>query len=222
MGSSGRCSRCSQERVYPVLFRRTTLTFPCLSRHATPASDREPPCTGFGHQFKSASDARRRSMASHRLELPPREFEVTWEDHLSTHPPFILASASAIDGHHPIAEETPPVVEALSPTEEAMFHVLCADPEWDAVHSPTEEEHPGAQDADAGEEANVSPFAPRTRMQRRRGLSGGRSGSRPWSSRGRARGRAREARARLCLERPAYDSRSRPPPPRVACVFFKF
>ncbi|KAH9901218.1 hypothetical protein C8Q73DRAFT_742828 [Cubamyces lactineus] len=92
------------------------------------------PCTGFGHQFNSASDARRRSMASHRLELPPREFEASWEDHLSTHPPFILAT-SAIDGHHSIPEEEPPVVEALSPTEEEMFHVLCADPEWDSINS---------------------------------------------------------------------------------------
>ncbi|KAI8998800.1 hypothetical protein BD414DRAFT_134269 [Trametes punicea] len=94
------------------------------------------PCAGYGHQFKSASDARRRSMTSHRLELPPREFEVSWEDHLSTHPPFILAT-SAIDGHLPIPEDTPPVVEALSPTEEEIFHALCADPEWDAAQSPS-------------------------------------------------------------------------------------
>ncbi|KAI0646891.1 hypothetical protein C8Q79DRAFT_592796 [Trametes meyenii] len=94
--------------------------------------DEGDPCAGYGHQFKSASDARRRSITSHRLELPPREFEVSWEDHLSTHPPFILAT-SAIDGHHPVTEEPPLVVEALSASEEAMFRVLCADPEWDAT-----------------------------------------------------------------------------------------
>ncbi|TBU66022.1 hypothetical protein BD310DRAFT_38217 [Dichomitus squalens] len=92
-----------------------------------------PPTTHpqFGHQFQSASEARRRGMTSHRLELPPREFEVSWEDHLATHPPFILATA-AIDGHHPAVEEAPVVVETpLSPTEEEMFHVLCAASEWE-------------------------------------------------------------------------------------------
>ncbi|PIL23834.1 transcription factor [Ganoderma sinense ZZ0214-1] len=85
----------------------------------------------FGHQFESASQARRRSMTSHRLELPPREFEVSWEDHLSTHPPFILATA-ALDEHRPAMEEIPAVVETpLSPTEEEMFHVLCATSEWE-------------------------------------------------------------------------------------------
>ncbi|KAI0361914.1 hypothetical protein OH77DRAFT_3602 [Trametes cingulata] len=112
-----------------------------------PPVDQKPSRAGYGHQFKSASEARRRSMTSHRLELPPREFEVSWEDHLSTHPPFILAT-SAIDGHRPVAEEPPPVVEALSPTEEEMFHVLCADPEWDAVTpAPTEERPPDVADA---------------------------------------------------------------------------
>ncbi|KAI0664979.1 hypothetical protein C8Q70DRAFT_23707 [Cubamyces menziesii] len=105
------------------------------------------PCPGFGHQFKSASDARRRSMASHRLELPPREFEASWEDHLSTHPPFILAT-SAIDGHRSIPEEEPPVVEALSPTEEEMFHVLCADPEWDSVNPTMDGRVPDTDETD--------------------------------------------------------------------------
>ena len=86
----------------------------------------------FGHQFQSASEARRRGMTSHRLELPPREFEVSWEDHLATHPPFILATA-AIGGHHAAVEEPPAVVETpLSPTEEEMFHVLCAASEWES------------------------------------------------------------------------------------------
>ena len=52
-------------------------------------------------------------MASHRLELPPREFEVSWEDHLSTHPPFILATA-ALDEHRPAIEEIAATVETPS------------------------------------------------------------------------------------------------------------
>ncbi|KAI0374710.1 hypothetical protein BV20DRAFT_1079791 [Pilatotrama ljubarskyi] len=134
--------------------------FPASLNVLDPPLDRKPSPAGYGHQFKSASDARRRSMTSHRLELPQREFEVSWEDHLSTHPPFILAT-SAIDGHRPVAEEPPPVVEALSPTEEEMFHVLCADPEWDAVTpSPTEERPPEVSDAAVA--AAVVPISPTT------------------------------------------------------------
>ncbi|OSD02904.1 hypothetical protein PYCCODRAFT_1366761 [Trametes coccinea BRFM310] len=124
-----------------------------------PAVEPKTPCSGFGHQFRSASEARRRSMTSHRLELPPREFEVSWEDHLATHPPFILAS-SAIDGHRPVPEEAPPVVEALSPTEEEMFHVLCADPEWDADRTPAEEPMQDTEDA-------APPPSPPPQPQRR-------------------------------------------------------
>ncbi|EIW60306.1 uncharacterized protein TRAVEDRAFT_70735 [Trametes versicolor FP-101664 SS1] len=121
--------------------------FPPSLNAVHPVGDRQPASSGYGHQFKSASEARRQSMTSHRLELPPREFEVSWEDHLSTHPSFILAT-SALDGHRPAMEEAPlPVVETLSPTEEAMFHVLCADPEWDeAPRSPTEEHAPEVGD----------------------------------------------------------------------------
>ena len=105
--------------------------FPDAINALTPPDGRETAFTVFGHQFKSASDARRQSMASHRLELPPREFETSWEDHLSTLPPFILATSS-IDGHRP-TEEIPPVVETpLSPSEEAMFHVLCAASDWES------------------------------------------------------------------------------------------
>ena len=126
---------------------------------------REPPHLVFGHQFKSASDARRLSMASHRLELPPREFEVSWEDHLSTHPPFILATA-AIDGHRPATEEVPaPVETPLSPTEEEMFHVLCAAPEWDCPPQKAPEMVEDAEDeatasarAEASETAQERPL----------------------------------------------------------------
>ena len=86
----------------------------------------------FGHQFKSASEERRQSMASHRLELPPREKEESWDSHLSTHP-FFAFPTTAIDGERP-TPEIPAVAETpLSPTEEAMFHVLCAAPEWDTT-----------------------------------------------------------------------------------------
>ncbi|KAH9854059.1 hypothetical protein C2E23DRAFT_819369 [Lenzites betulinus] len=117
--------------------------FPPLLNALCPIGDRKFVCTGYGHQFRSASDARRQTMTSHRLELPPREYETSWEEHLSTHPPFILAT-SAIDGHQADADEVPaPMVEALSPTEEAIFHVLCADPDWDDAPS-TEERAPEA------------------------------------------------------------------------------
>ncbi|RPD65963.1 hypothetical protein L226DRAFT_455201 [Lentinus tigrinus ALCF2SS1-7] len=123
--------------------------FPKAINALTPPDGRETAFTAFGHQFRSASDARRQSMASHRLELPPREFETSWEDHLSTHPPFILATSS-IDGHRP-TEEIPPVVETpLSPTEEEMFRVLCAASDWEptmpAAEGPVEE---NAEDAAA-------------------------------------------------------------------------
>ncbi|CDO70735.1 hypothetical protein BN946_scf184798.g50 [Trametes cinnabarina] len=132
--------------------------FPDAINALCPAVEPKTPCADYGHQFKSASEARRRSMTSHRLELPPREFEVSWEDHLATHPPFILAT-SAIDGHQPIPGEAPPIVEALSPTEEEMFHVLCADPEWDADGAPTEET---VQNAEDGPAAPPSPPLPPT------------------------------------------------------------
>ncbi|KAI9064254.1 hypothetical protein FKP32DRAFT_1570414 [Trametes sanguinea] len=130
-----------------------------------PAVEPKTPCSGYGHQFKSASEARRRSMTSHRLELPPREFEVSWEDHLATHPPFILAT-SAIDGHRPIPEEAPPVVEALSPTEEEMFHVLCADPDWDADRTPAEEDMQDTEDVAPPPSPPPQPQAPATPSSR--------------------------------------------------------
>ncbi|KAI0831126.1 hypothetical protein BC628DRAFT_1407693 [Trametes gibbosa] len=109
------------------------LRFPASLNALRSIGDQKFVSTGYGHQFRSASDARRQTRTSHRLELPPREFETSWEDHISTHPPFILAT-SAINGHQSLAEEVPPpMVEALSPTEEAIFHVLCADSEWDDV-----------------------------------------------------------------------------------------
>ena len=111
--------------------------FPATIRALQPAVGLQATHPEFGHQFRSASEARRQGMTSHRLELPPREFEVSWEDHLSTHPPFILATA-ALDEHRPAMEEISAVVETpLSPTEEEMFHVLCATSDWEA--SPTEE-----------------------------------------------------------------------------------
>ncbi|KAI0637139.1 hypothetical protein C8Q77DRAFT_550425 [Trametes polyzona] len=131
--------------------------FPPSLNSLHPGDDRKSTYPEYGHQFQSASEARRQSMTSHRLELPPREFEVSWEDHLSTHPPFILAT-SAIDGHRPVTEEAPPpVVEALSPTEEAMFHVLCADPEWEEATSPTPTEEMRAAEA---VDATVVPSRP--------------------------------------------------------------
>ncbi|TFK83938.1 hypothetical protein K466DRAFT_497500 [Polyporus arcularius HHB13444] len=123
------------------------LLFPDAVNVLTPSGGREAAYSAFGHQFKSASDARRQSMASHRLELPPREFEASWEDHLFTHPPFILATSS-IDGHRPAEEITPVVETPLSPTEEAMFHVLCAASDWEpntpAAEGPVDED---AEDA---------------------------------------------------------------------------
>ncbi|KAI1787895.1 hypothetical protein LXA43DRAFT_676070 [Ganoderma leucocontextum] len=113
------------------------LLFPDAIHTLQPAGSLQTTHPQFGHQFESASEARRRGMTSHRLELPPREFEVSWEDHLYTHPPFILATA-ALDGHGTTMEEIPAAVETpLSPTEEEMFHVLCAASEWEA--SPAEE-----------------------------------------------------------------------------------
>ncbi|KAH9946260.1 uncharacterized protein BXZ73DRAFT_86426 [Epithele typhae] len=89
-------------------------------------------CPTFGHQFKSASDARRLSMSSHRLELPPREYEAPWDDHLTTHPSFNFPT-TVLDAHRPTTEDMPAIVEApLSPSEEEMFHALCAAAEWDA------------------------------------------------------------------------------------------
>ncbi|KAI0747953.1 hypothetical protein C8Q80DRAFT_1219320 [Daedaleopsis nitida] len=134
-------------------------------------SGRETAYTPFGHQFKSASDARRVSMTSHRLDLPPREFEVSWEDHLATHPPFILATA-AIDGHRPTEEEEPAVIETpLSPTEEEMFHVLCAAPEWETpppVEEPIEgaEEEPASSARPSTESADPSQERPLRRSKR--------------------------------------------------------
>ena len=111
--------------------------FPDALRTLQPAVGLQTTHPDLGHQFESASEARRRSMTSHRLELPPREFEVSWEDHLSTHPPFILATA-ALDEHRPTMEDIPASVETpLSPTEEEMFQVLCATSEWET--SPTDE-----------------------------------------------------------------------------------
>ncbi|KAI0721601.1 hypothetical protein C8T65DRAFT_565661 [Cerioporus squamosus] len=126
--------------------------FPDAINTLTPPDGWEPAYTAFGHQFKSASDARRQSMASHRLELPPREFETSWEDHLSTHPPFILATSS-IDGHRP-AEDIIPVVETpLSPTEEEMFHVLCAASDWEPT--PPAAEEPVDESAEDGAAASA-------------------------------------------------------------------
>ncbi|KAI0670549.1 hypothetical protein C8Q78DRAFT_975828 [Trametes maxima] len=133
--------------------------FPSSLNALLPPGDEGVPCADYGHQFKSASDARRRSTTSHRLELPPREFEVSWEDHLSTHPPFILAT-SAIDGHHPVTEEPPLVVEALSASEEAMFRVLCADPEWDAAAC-----HPLEERAPTVDSTAIPPAVPADPVQ---------------------------------------------------------
>lgn len=111
------------------------------TRHAT-----------FGQQFKSASDARRLSMSSHRLELPPREFEEPWDEHLTTHPSFTFPT-SAVDDQRPTSEEIPAVEEPpLSPTEEAMFRVLCSAPEWETTTSSAEEP---SQDADDGSAASA-------------------------------------------------------------------
>lgn len=113
---------------------------------------RGPPTSQFGHQFVSVSDARRRTISSHRLELPPREFDVSWarghfevEDHLLHHPPFVLAQA-ALDPLLPPVEAPAPEVP-LSPSEEEMFRVLCAAPDWDAAKQSVEAVEGDVEDA---------------------------------------------------------------------------
>ena len=107
--------------------------FPGAINSLCPDDGRSTAHAAFGHQFKSVSDARRLSMTSHRLELPPREFEEPWDELLTTHPSFTFPTA-ALDGQRPASEEMPAVVETpLSPTEEEMFDVLCAAPEWDSA-----------------------------------------------------------------------------------------
>lgn len=97
----------------------------------------------FGSHFQSTVDAKRDATSSFRLELPPRTVRTPWElgmvpqweveDHLlSVHPPFTLGSASLkVASAAPddiVIPETP-----LSPTEEAMFRVLCTAADWESA-----------------------------------------------------------------------------------------
>lgn len=99
----------------------------------------------FGPNFQSTTDAKRRSLSSHRLDLPAQEPGAAWErghfshwdlegDLLSAHPTFGLASPMLPTPATSPEQEV--VIEApLSPTEEEMFRVLCSDPEWETPNT---------------------------------------------------------------------------------------
>ena len=96
----------------------------------------------FGPHFRSTLEAKRESLSTFRLELPPADLGRPWdkgmpspwdvEDHLlSVHPPFALASAAFATP--PKSPESPRETETpLSPTEEEMFRTLCSSTDWEA------------------------------------------------------------------------------------------
>ncbi|KAL4251607.1 hypothetical protein ABKN59_003829 [Abortiporus biennis] len=97
----------------------------------------------YGPHFRSTIEAKRESLSSFRIELPPRDPTTSWEkgslspwdveDHLlSVHLPFALAATLRPPTDSP--ESTLEVQTPLSPTEEEMFRALCLDP--DAEPSP--------------------------------------------------------------------------------------
>lgn len=99
----------------------------------------------FGPNFKSTEDAKRKFPGPPRMELPTREqwrsaeeqeeereMRSPWDEHWLCHPYFATM---------PPNTEPPAVINVvpetpLSPTEEEMFHTLCAAPEWEPVASP--------------------------------------------------------------------------------------
>lgn len=95
----------------------------------------------FGPHFRSTLEAKRESLSSFRLELPPGDLVPPWdkgmpspwevEDHLlSVHPPFALA-ATARAAPTTMAEAAPEIETPLSPTEEEMFRTLCSVTDWE-------------------------------------------------------------------------------------------
>ncbi len=91
----------------------------------------------FGPHFQSTVDSKRESLSSFRLELRPwgKVPRSDVEDHLlSVHPPFALRAApfAASPSSEDLHPETP-----LSPTEEEIFHTLCAASDWDSPSPPT-------------------------------------------------------------------------------------
>ena len=110
--------------------------FPSSIDMLCPPKDSATTRPAFGHQFMSASDARHFSMASHRLELPPREFEEPWDALLTTHPSFLTFPKAAIEGQRSTTEDSPTVPPLpLSATEEEMFHAYFVAPSEGAVEN---------------------------------------------------------------------------------------
>lgn len=89
---------------------------------------------GFGPPFQSTIDEKRGLALSFHFELPPSTARASWElddPLLNVHPTFAFGSTAlkvGLSAPEHVIPETP-----LSPTEEAMFRVLCTAADWETT-----------------------------------------------------------------------------------------
>lgn len=114
--------------------------FPQALQDFHSSNSRERSFVQFGPNFLSTAEAKRKLLNSFRMDLPTRDVYEDVEDDDESQSPWdhwLLSPVfSTQQGTTPFVEPTVEPQTPLSPTEEEMFHTLCAVSDWDPAPVP--------------------------------------------------------------------------------------